>query len=258
MNIAIIGAAYTGLKAASYLKGQGHTISVTTTSPHRVASLEQVADRVIVMNGSDREKMRELIAGHDVVLMTVAGGMVERDGKYVMDLDLYTDAYVGTAKSLVESLAAAPNLKQIVFTGSWRAYGNAGGADIVTEDTPATPADSRRCATSRWNTGFCCAICPCRADLPARRPRCGQSQAQSQAGRRDCSAARARKSAPTARPVLRTVTLDRPADPGRVDAAHPPGLEFARRLEHGEQVEQAPAPHPEQLVPGHVPGFLCL
>jgi nucleoside-diphosphate-sugar epimerase len=140
MKIAIIGAAYTGLKAATYLKGKGHTISVTTTSPHRVADLEAVADRVLVMKGSDQDKMRELIADQDVILMTVAGGMIERDGKYVMDLDLYTDAYLGTAKSLVASLDAAPGLKQIVFTSSWSAYGNAGGADHVDEDVAATPA----------------------------------------------------------------------------------------------------------------------
>ncbi len=140
MKIAIIGAAYTGLAAAEYLKKKGHTISVTTTNDARVEQLSAVADRVVVMKGSDRDKMRELIADQDVVLMTVAGGMVERDGKHVMDLDLYRDAYVGTAESLVESLDAAPGLSQIVFTGSWSAYGNAGGADDVNEETPATPA----------------------------------------------------------------------------------------------------------------------
>ena len=140
MKIAIIGAAYTGLAAAEYLKSKGHTISVTTTNEARVEQLAAVADRVVVMKGSDREKMRELLTDQDAVLMTVAGGMVERDGKYVMDLDLYRDAYVGTAESLVESLDAAPGLQQIVFTGSWSAYGNAGGADFVNEDTPATPA----------------------------------------------------------------------------------------------------------------------
>lgn len=140
MKIAIVGAAYTGLAAVEYLQAKGHTISVTTTNEARVAELEAVADRVIVMKGSDREKMRELIAGQDVVLLTMAGGMVERDGKYVMDLDLYTDAYIGTAQSLVDAIAAADSLKQIVFTGSWSAYGNAGGADEVNEDTPATPA----------------------------------------------------------------------------------------------------------------------
>ena len=63
------------------------------------------------------------------------GGLVERDGKYVLDLELYTDAYVGTAKSLVAALDAAPDLLQIVFTGSWSVYGNAGGADIVLKAT---------------------------------------------------------------------------------------------------------------------------
>jgi nucleoside-diphosphate-sugar epimerase len=140
MKIAIVGAAYTGLAAAEYLQAKGHTISVTTTNEGRVAELEAVSDRVVVMRGSDRDKMRELIAGQDIVLLTMAGGMIERDGKLVMDLDLYTDAYVGTAQSLVESIDAAPDLQQIVFTGSWSAYGNAGGADLVDEDTPATPA----------------------------------------------------------------------------------------------------------------------
>lgn len=140
MKIAIIGAAYTGFEAARYLKSKGHSISVTTTKDVRVAQLEPVSDRVIVMVGSDRERMRELLAGQDIVLMTVAGGMVEKDGKFVMDPDLYRDTYVGTAEALVDALDAADQLKQIIFTGSWSVYGNAGGADHVNEDTPATPA----------------------------------------------------------------------------------------------------------------------
>ena len=139
MKIAIVGAAYTGKEAARYLRAQGHEISVTTTQPARVADLESVADRVVVMRGNDRERMRELIAGQDAVLLTVAGGMIERDGQYVMDLDLYTDTYVGTAQCLVDCLDAAPGLSQIIFTGSWSVYGNAGGADLVDEDTPVTP-----------------------------------------------------------------------------------------------------------------------
>jgi glycine/D-amino acid oxidase-like deaminating enzyme len=35
MKIAIIGAAYTGMEAARYLKEQGHEISVTTTQERR-------------------------------------------------------------------------------------------------------------------------------------------------------------------------------------------------------------------------------
>ena len=140
MNIAIIGAAYTGFAAAGYLKQQGHRIRVTTTRENRVAELQEVSDEVVVMVGSDHDKMRDLVKGQDIILMTVAGGMVERDGEYIMDLDLYKDAYVGTAESLVAALDGAPSVKQIIFTGSWSAYGNAGGADEVNEDTPATPA----------------------------------------------------------------------------------------------------------------------
>jgi nucleoside-diphosphate-sugar epimerase len=139
MKIAIIGAAYTGFEAARYLKSKGHTITVTTTGERRVPELEPVSDRVVVMTGSDRDKMREVITGQDAVLMTVAGGMIEKDGKYIMDPDLYRSTYCGTADSLVESLDAAPGLQQIIFTGSWSVYGNAGGADHVNEDTPATP-----------------------------------------------------------------------------------------------------------------------
>jgi nucleoside-diphosphate-sugar epimerase len=137
MKIAIVGAAYTGFEAARYLRSKGHEISVTTTRDARASELGKVADRVVVMKGSDREKMRELISGQDVVLLTMAGGLTEKDGKPFMDPELYRDSYVGTAESLLEVLDAAPDLRQIVFCSSLNAYGDAGGADHVDEDTPA-------------------------------------------------------------------------------------------------------------------------
>lgn len=136
MKIAIVGAAYTGLAAARYLRSQGHETSVTTTRAERAAELQAVADRVVVMKGSDHDQMRELIAGQDVVLLTMAGGLTEKDGKPHMDPELYRDSYVGTAESLVANLDAAPGLQQIVFCSSLNAYGDAGGADHVDEATP--------------------------------------------------------------------------------------------------------------------------
>ncbi|UCG71468.1 MAG: NAD-dependent epimerase/dehydratase family protein [Chromatiales bacterium] len=136
MKIAIVGAAYTGLEAARYLRSKGHEISVTTTREARATELAKVADRVVVMKGSDRAKMRELIADQHVVLLTMAGGLTEKDGKPHMDPELYRDSYVGTAESLVENLDAAPGLNQIVFCSSLNAYGDAGGAERVDEETP--------------------------------------------------------------------------------------------------------------------------
>jgi len=139
MQIAIIGAAYTGLKAAAFLKAQGHTITVTTTRDSRVDELQKVADHVVVMKGSDTDKMQQLLEGQDIVLMTVAGGMVEKDGKPFLDPDLYRDAYVGTAESLRSALPSASGVKQVIFTSSLNAYGDGGGADEITETTPSNP-----------------------------------------------------------------------------------------------------------------------
>ena len=140
MNIAIVGAAYTGYAAAAYFRRKGRQVSVTTTRAERVPELEQVADRVMVMKGSDRDAMRELVSTADVLLLTMAGGLTEKDGKPYMDPELYRDAYLGTAESVAAVIAAAPNLRQIIFCSSLNAYGDAGGASRVDEDTQPNPA----------------------------------------------------------------------------------------------------------------------
>ncbi len=139
MKIAIIGAAYTGLATAKYFKSLGHNISVTTTKESRREELEEVADKVTVMFGSDQDKMKELLVDQEILVLTVAGGMVEKDGKTIMDPDLYRDAYVGTAESVVNAIGADSSLRQIIFTSSLNAYGDGGGADEITEEIEANP-----------------------------------------------------------------------------------------------------------------------
>ena len=139
MEIAIIGAAYTGLETAKYFKSLGHNISVTTTKESRREELEEVADKVTVMFGSDQDKMKELLVDQEILILTVAGGMVEKDGKTIMDPDLYRDAYVGTAESVVNAIGSDSSLRQIIFTSSLNAYGDGGGADEITEEIEANP-----------------------------------------------------------------------------------------------------------------------
>jgi len=139
MKIAIIGAAYTGLATAKYFKSLGHNISVTTTKEARKEELEEVADKVTVMFGSNQDKMKELLVDQEILVLTVAGGMVEKDGKTIMDPDLYRDAYVGTAESVVNAIGSDSSLQQIIFTSSLNAYGDGGGADEITEEIEANP-----------------------------------------------------------------------------------------------------------------------
>lgn len=140
MKIAIVGAAYTGLAAARHFRRQGHHVSVTTTRADRARELENVADRVLVMKGSDVAMMKELIAGADAVILTMAGGLGVKDGKPYMDPVAYRDSYVGTADGLVAALPAAPGLKQVVFCSSLNAFGDAHGVSPVTEATAPNAA----------------------------------------------------------------------------------------------------------------------
>jgi nucleoside-diphosphate-sugar epimerase len=139
MKIFVIGCQYTGLAAARFWKSQGHFVTVTTTREARVAELSAEFDKVVVMRGSDVEPMQSILPEQDAVLMSVAGGMIEKDGKVVMDADAYTDTYLGTAKNLVEALKNAPSVKHITFPSSTSAYGDGFGKDLVTEDDAVNP-----------------------------------------------------------------------------------------------------------------------
>jgi nucleoside-diphosphate-sugar epimerase len=139
MKILVIGAQYTGRAAAVYWRRQGHSVTVTTTREARVAELRDLADAVTVLRGSDLDKLRAALPGHDAVLMSVAGGMVEKEGQVVLDPDAYRDTYLGTAQALAAALADAPSVKQVIFPSSTSAYGSGGGLEIVNEDTPPTP-----------------------------------------------------------------------------------------------------------------------
>lgn len=136
MKILIIGAQFTGYAAARYWRKQGHTITVTTTREARVDELKKVADKVVVMRGSDEAQMRATLPGHDVVLMSVAGGMVEKEGKVVMDPEVYKDTYLGTAQNLTQALQNASSVKCVIFPSSTSAYGDAHGAEVADETTP--------------------------------------------------------------------------------------------------------------------------
>jgi nucleoside-diphosphate-sugar epimerase len=140
MKIAIVGAAYTGLAAARYFRSRGHHVSVTTTRADRAASLGAVADRVLVMKGSDVAMMKELVGGADAVILTMAGGLGVKDGKPYMDPVAYRDSYVGTAEGLVGAMPAASPLRQVVFCSSLNAFGDAHGKTPVDETTPPNAA----------------------------------------------------------------------------------------------------------------------
>ena len=65
--------------------------------------------------------------------------MIERDGKTVMDPELYKDSYVGTAEAIVAACKYNNTLSRIIFTSSLNAYGDGNNEIEITEETKANP-----------------------------------------------------------------------------------------------------------------------
>ena len=72
MNIFILGMGHVGKALAVRLRGAGHTVMGSTTTPGKVEELEQYADRVAVLKGSETERLVEAAEGCDAIIVTVA------------------------------------------------------------------------------------------------------------------------------------------------------------------------------------------
>ncbi|MBD2168096.1 SDR family oxidoreductase [Calothrix membranacea FACHB-236] len=130
MNIAIIGCGYVGSAVAQYWQQKmNFVVTATTTTPTRVSALEAVAQKVIVVKGNDANGLKAVLANQDVVLLSVGAKGAE----------FYEEAYLQTAKTLVSILPEFPNVRQLIYTGSYSVYGDKNG-EFVDEETTAKPS----------------------------------------------------------------------------------------------------------------------
>lgn len=131
MRVAIIGCGYVGKAVARHLRTQSdYLITATTTKLERLAELETVSQRSVVMRGDDEAAMRSVLQNQDAVLLSVGAA----------NADIYEETYLGTAKTLVEALKQSPSVRQVIYTGSYSVYGDKKG-EWVDENAPVTPAN---------------------------------------------------------------------------------------------------------------------
>jgi nucleoside-diphosphate-sugar epimerase len=139
MKIAIIGCGYVGKAVAGDLRDRSaltsgdrsnYIVTATTTTPALVAELETVAQRVLLLNGNDIDAMIAVLQNQDAVLLCVGA----------KGADTYEEAYLETAKTLVEALKQAPTVKQVIYTGTYSVYGDQKG-EWVDEESPLTPVN---------------------------------------------------------------------------------------------------------------------
>ncbi len=131
MNIAIIGCGYVGCAVAQYWQQKmTFVVTATTTTPERVLKLQAIAQKVIVTQGNDLEKLKSFLQDQDIVLLSVGA----------KGANSYREAYISTAKTLVSILPHIPSIKQLIYTGSYSIYGAQDGA-WVDEEMPVNPTN---------------------------------------------------------------------------------------------------------------------
>ena len=140
MKITILGGGYVGSAVARLWQKNGHQVTVTTTTPEKVAQLSEIAHQVVILDGNDtnaitqcqRKLIAKVVQDRDVVLLSV--------GARTRDIEIYRQTYFGTATNLVTALQDNQTVKQVIYTGSYGILGDKKGA-WTDETAPVAPAN---------------------------------------------------------------------------------------------------------------------
>lgn len=134
MRIAIIGCGYVGSAAASYLKRQGHTVTVSTRDPQKVEKLKLLTQNVILLKKDlyNELDLEPILANQDIVIVTVAPSTGAS----------YFTTYLKTALRIRVLSPRFPKLRQIIYTSSTSVYGECDGREI-SEKEPVKPSGEK-------------------------------------------------------------------------------------------------------------------
>ncbi|TVQ19003.1 MAG: DUF1731 domain-containing protein [Leptolyngbya sp. DLM2.Bin15] len=129
-TVTILGCGYVGQAIAPVLAHLGHRVTATTTRAERVPELEAIAQQVHVVRGDDRERLAQILADQQTLVLTLGAASA----------DAYADTYLGTAQVLADLLPSLPQLTQVIYTGSYAVYGDRQGTwvDETTAIAPST------------------------------------------------------------------------------------------------------------------------
>lgn len=128
-QVLILGLGHVGKALAQRLRATGVRVIGTTTTPNKVDGLKAFADEVHVARGTDADKIRQIGAGCDAAVATVAPNVRTARTREEREAT-YRDALVASCES---AAAACP---RVLFLSSFSVYGDGGpGADPITEES---------------------------------------------------------------------------------------------------------------------------
>lgn len=132
MNIAIVGCGYLGSEIASIWRTRGFSVTATTRTPEKLEALAKVAQKGMILKGTDEMELAPLIAANEIILVTVAADRLEN----------YDSAYRDLAQ-LFRHLALEMDLpRQLIYTSSTSVYGDHHGrwvdeeSDLLAKSEP--------------------------------------------------------------------------------------------------------------------------
>ena len=134
MNVLILGLGHVGKALAARLRAQGHRVAGTTTTPAKVDGLSAVADEVMVLRGSERERVADAAIGRDALILTMAPSVRQartREERFTS----YREVLVESAQSAV---AAHP---RVIFLSSFSVYADGGPGGTITEESALGASD---------------------------------------------------------------------------------------------------------------------
>jgi nucleoside-diphosphate-sugar epimerase len=127
--VTILGCGYVGKAVAHHWRSAGLTVTATTTTPDRLSELADLCDRPLCLRANDPEALQSALAGQSVLLVSLAP---RRSG-------IYRETYLESAQTLADILPTLPDLRQVIYTGSYSVYGDYGG-NWIDETAPTNPS----------------------------------------------------------------------------------------------------------------------
>jgi nucleoside-diphosphate-sugar epimerase len=134
MRYFILGAGLAGREIARVLRAQGHQVIGTTTTPEKVAGLQESFDEVRVLRGSDRDAIRDALEGVDGVVISAGPPALFDEEERER---IYRAVLVDTAESIVAAVKDSGMSGPVIAMSSISVYGSAqNDRDVITEDGP--------------------------------------------------------------------------------------------------------------------------
>ena len=130
MKLFILGLGHVGKALAKKLKADGHHVTGSTTTPAKVAELQDLVDSVVVLKGEEQQKVAAAARGCDAVIVTVAPNV--RNTRTKEERELHYEQVL--LRSCESAALACP---RVIFLSSFSVYGDGGeGSAAIDENTP--------------------------------------------------------------------------------------------------------------------------